>query len=349
VKSGRIAGLAGASVLLVSLSCISSVGAQATENEPETIEMVNEAGLVERVEVDHSPSVKKSEKGTAEKSKKGTYDLSELEGELIPPSLPLNLANAEMDTPPYAQPLPPEHLIPDEDFGTMSVIGTDTRVKVSNVQASPYIQTPFIGYERGGQWFLCTGYLIGRYAIATAAHCLYQGGQYSTQMSVYFGLEGTSAVAGCGIDHYSVPSQWTSSQSHEYDWGVVQLNCNAGEVFGHYGFMNPGTGPFGTGFKVTGYPGDKAANGGYTMWQDTGSIDIGDDRKLWYRIDTAGGQSGAPIWYPSGTACGNCAIGVHAYGVSPSFAYPTYNSGSRITNEVASVFTTYRNGWVTRA
>lgn len=94
-----IAGLAGATVLLVSLSFHSTAGAQATENEPETIEMVNESGLVASVEVDQSPEIQKSKDGKVKKSKKGTYDLSELEGELLSPYLPPNLVNAQMDTP----------------------------------------------------------------------------------------------------------------------------------------------------------------------------------------------------------------------------------------------------------
>ena len=57
--------------------------------------------------------------------------------------------------------------------------------------------------------------------------------------------------------------------------------------------------------------------------------------KVFYRIDTAGGQSGAPIFEPdrfASTGCnGACALGIHAYGVGGG---STVNSGTRINASV---------------
>lgn len=278
-------------------------------------------------------------------SSAGTGDLADLVGGDVDVAVPAEVQEAIKEFAPAEKAaVSPGAVMP------FSVIGADSRYQVANVTSSPYVQTPFIYYSRGGSNYLCTGWLVGPYAIATAGHCLYQDGQYSTNIQVYFGFSGTSAVAGCLTDHVSIPSQWTSGYAHEHDWGVVQLNCNAGRVFGYYGYKVPVEGPGGSDYRVTGYPADKASGGGYTMWQDVGPVVAVTANKLWYAMDTAGGQSGGPVWRPeTGTSCGNCVVGIHAYGVGLGGPYGSYNSATRITSSTFATLNVYRSGWVSAA
>lgn len=116
---------------------------------------------------------------------------------------------------------------------------------------------------------------------------------------------------------------------------TVQLNCNAGEVFGHYGFRDIGSILGGT-WTVTGYPGDKVDDSGYSMWQDSGALNTIHPNRIYYSMDTAGGQSGGPLWrLESGTSCGNCVIGIHTLGHGVS------NSATRINATVAAAFKQY--------
>lgn len=72
--------------------------------------------------------------------------------------------------------------------------------------------------------------------------------------------------------------------------------------------------------------------------------------KLWYAMDTAGGQSGGPVWRPeTGTSCGNCVVGIHAYGVGLGGLYGSYNSATRITSSIFATLNVYRSGWVSAA
>lgn len=202
---------------------------------------------------------------------------------------------------------------------------------------------PFIGYlGADGKHYLCTGWLNGPHSVVTAGHCLYNAGP-ATEFAVYFGLDGTGAVAACTTTYAYAPSQWTTTHSQEYDWGVLQLNCNAGEVFGYLGFRTPTIADYiGVSYFVTGYPGDKAVGGSYTMWQAGQPITNtdGSSRRLFYGTDTAEGQSGAPIWRVKGGTCGNCATGIDTYGVGGG---ELLNSGSRITSEVMAILVLFRD------
>ena len=276
-------------------------------------------------------------------SVEGSGDLSELGGATLDYVIPKELRDAQLDTPPYMDAVIAELEQPGFPMTPNSVIGADTRYQILNPTLAPWIRSPLILYERGGLNYMCSGWLIGTYAVATAAHCLYQSGQYSTNFQVVFGVNGYSAVAACTVDHTSFPPIWASSQHPDDDWGVIKINCNAGAVFGEFGYVIPTVGPGGGGYAVTGYPADKtSSSAGYTMWEDQGPILTVNSKRVFYNMDTFGGQSGGPVWRNE-TGCGICSSAIHAYGVGGGSAS---NSGTRITDAVKWSFDIYHAGWV---
>lgn len=218
---------------------------------------------------------------------------------------------------------------------TRAVIGNDDRTRITNVTASPYVQMPLFIFDRPGQGTsACTGWLYGNRTLATAAHCLTDGqGTWYTNFRVYFGLDGSTAHAQCGYNVLAAPTEYDGTTGSDYDWGVIVLNCNAGNVLGSMGFKALESAPSGN-WSVTGYPADKSpAN---SMWTHAAPVAVRNSNTWKYEIDTYHGQSGAPIWrLEAGTACGNCAIGIHTTGGTTS------NSGVRITNTVGSTLQAY--------
>ncbi len=75
--------------------------------------------------------------------------------------------------------------------------------------------------------------------------------------------------------------------------------------------------------NISGYPGDKPAG---TQWYDARKIASVNVRKVYYDIDTFGGQSGSAVYRIING--GRFAIAIHAYGGA------TTNSGTRIVKPV---------------
>lgn len=217
-----------------------------------------------------------------------------------------------------------------------AVIGPDQRTQVSDVKAQPYSETPLIVFKRGAESYTCTGALVGPRTVATAGHCVVDPATHtwSTEIAAYFAMSGKTYQFGCHSTTTQAPKGWTDSGDSSFDWGVIQLDCDAGAVVGHYGYRVPGEGAVeGNDWKVTGYPGDKVSQlGGYYMFQDAGPLNSYTAALFSYGIDTAGGQSGAPIWRHEAGACGNCMIGVHTMG---STVYQL-NYGTRMSAEFKS-------------
>ena len=79
--------------------------------------------------------------------------------------------------------------------------------------------------------------------------------------------------------------------------------------------------------NISGYPGDKPSG---TQWYQSSAVAALGPRKVYYTIDTAGGQSGSAAYViKDGVRYG---VAVHAYGGSSS------NSGTRITKPVFDNF-----------
>jgi V8-like Glu-specific endopeptidase len=196
-----------------------------------------------------------------------------------------------------------------------AVIGTDTRVVVPDVTVQPYSHIALLLIDSGNGRYVCSGSLVAEDVLVTAQHCLYDLGGTAgpvAGVTAVFGSDGAREGFACTGHDPVVPKVWSGAQPAE-DWGVLDLDCNAGAVVGHFGHRDPGqdAAPEGD-WSLTGFPADKRTPAGYPMYTASGPISNFGTQQFAYTISTAGGQSGAPIWRAEpGTSCGNCLVGVH--------------------------------------
>jgi V8-like Glu-specific endopeptidase len=83
--------------------------------------------------------------------------------------------------------------------------------------------------------------------------------------------------------------------------------------------------------NISGYPGDKPVG---TQWFHSNSIKSVASNTFKYDVDTAGGQSGAPVWMFIGTD--RTAVGIHTNGDLAG------NSATRVTSDVAASINAWR-------
>ncbi len=224
--------------------------------------------------------------------------------------------------------------------GQESVIGVDSRVRITNTTAYPsraiaYLVVTFSNGSRGS----CTGWYIGPGVLATAGHCVYgRPGGWARYINVYPGRNGNLAPYGYTTKRrvWSVTG-WTSSGDWNYDYGAIQTNTYKGNTVGWFGFFWQSSNVFSGVYNVRGYPGDKPAG---TLWTMAGYVSPVWTRKLFYRMDTAGGQSGSPLY--QNRAAGPYGAGIHAYGAYTIGNYQ-YNSATRITQAAFNNLVAWRN------
>ncbi|MGQ0837752.1 trypsin-like serine peptidase [Actinokineospora sp.] len=226
--------------------------------------------------------------------------------------------------------------------GVNSVIGADGRVQESGPSTYPWGAIAHLETNQGG----CTGFMLSRDVLVTAGHCVHWGGQWVTSYTVTPGRTGNTKPFGTcsgGINDVWTTGNWINGYPSDHDYGIVKLTCDIGYSTGWFGWWyNPSENLVNQYFYVEGYPGDKPYG---TMWWDGDTTYSQTANKLWYWIDTAGGQSGSPVYHYNSVTpglCGGwCVTGIHTSGVAGS--NPT-NSGTRFRPDVMS----FINYWISR-
>lgn len=147
--------------------------------------------------------------------------------------------------------------------------------------------------------FIGSGAIIDAYHVLTCGHCVYiqDNGGWVSQVRVIPGKAGSTRPFGLAYaTYYRTYTEWIQFEMAEHDWAIITLDRTIGNQTGWMGRKTAlPTDPIYTGtLHTAGYPGD-LDNGEY-MYYDSDVGDRADSFNHWFWMDTAGGQSGSPVW-----------------------------------------------------
>ncbi len=226
----------------------------------------------------------------------------------------------------------------NEDRALEVVIGADDRIRINNTSAYPWrMHCSLRIVASTGKVYIGTGWFIGPRTIMTAGHCvfLHNEGGWAKSITVMPGRNGSSLPYGASVaTHLRSVTGWTQSKSADNDYGCIILpeNNPLGNKTGWFGFAYMGDSALKAKYvNLSGYPGDKPAG---TQWYHSRKVKSVTSRRVFYEIDTAGGQSGSAVYYIQDNK--RYAVGVHAYGASSG------NSATRITKGVFNMMQTWK-------
>lgn len=240
-----------------------------------------------------------------------------------------------------------------------SVIGTDERTRILATELPPWRMICALRITSGfGLGFVGTGWFVGPRTIVTAGHCVHDSGQggWASRIEVSPGRDGEEFPFGTvTATRFSTTDRWIENRDPDFDYGCIHLSEPLGHRTGWFGFaVLPQDELEGALVNISGYPGDKFPVG-TQQWFHANRVLHVSERRVFYDVDTFGGQSGSPVWiYPdTEPAChakdtpgeaAPVAIGIHAYGIggTPTSLGITANSAPRIIPEVFDVI----QGWI---
>lgn len=214
-----------------------------------------------------------------------------------------------------------------------TVHGTDDRVQITNTAVYPWrAHASLLIVAADNSRWIGTGWFIGPHTLMTAGHVVHIKNSgvpgrdgWVKSIQVMPGRDGAKLPYGSATStNFRSVTGWTSGGSEEHDYGAIIIPTDLGATTGTFGFgvYDDATLLAGVG-NIAGYPGDKPAG---TLWYASRTIASVAARKVYYDIDTAGGQSGSAVYR---IVNGNrYAVAVHAYGGSVT------NSGTRIVQAV---------------
>jgi glutamyl endopeptidase len=214
-----------------------------------------------------------------------------------------------------------------------TVHGPDDRVHITNTSIYPWrAHASLLITARDNSMWIGTGWFIGPHTLMTAGHVVFIKNSgvpgrdgWVRSIQVMPGRNGSSLPYGSVTSsNFRSVTGWTTSGDENYDYGAIIIPTELGSTVGWFGFgVYSDSDLLSAVGNISGYPGDKPAG---TQWYDSRRIASVNSRKVYYDIDTAGGQSGSAVYRIING--GRYGIAVHAYGGA------TTNSGTRIVSPV---------------
>jgi glutamyl endopeptidase len=224
-------------------------------------------------------------------------------------------------------------------IGSEAVVGEDQR-SPAPANTHPYraIASLRITAADDSQW-IGTGWFISQRTLVTAGHCvciknssLARRNGFVKSIEVTPARNGSEKPFGSAIaTTFHAPAEWSEDGNPNHDYGVIILDEPLSNTIGAFGFgVYTDAQLLAVTANVSGYPDDKVSG---TQWFHSHKLSNVNALKVFYEVDTAGGQSGAPVWRIINRR--RFAFAIHAYGGK------TTNSGTRITPAVHANLTAW--------
>jgi len=212
-----------------------------------------------------------------------------------------------------------------KDDGSLElVMGGDDRISISPTTAYPWRCICSIDVFGGkGVYWSGTGWIAGPRLVITAGHVVFphQVARWPNTIWVSPGADGLQSPYGSSIGMmvWAHP-RWVNYQDSAYDIGAIILpeSIQYGQILGSFGILIPDDSTLkNCPLNLCGYPADRPY---HTLWYHSRIATLLSPDYIFYDIDTAGGQSGSPIWvryknhpfivgiHTTGSVTGNSAV-----------------------------------------
>lgn len=176
-----------------------------------------------------------------------------------------------------------------------AVFGSDDRTTISKPGVYPYSAVAYIEvHGKCGCDWTCSGFMISKNAMATAAHCLVceDHDQWVDYMTMYFGYKNAKNYTYRYTDpttYWHDPSYQSNTYLVNEDYAYLKLQKNVGDKVGWFGVRHSTPPAYAETFSISGY-----RHG--VLKSSYGSITQEGTKLFKYTIDTEPGYSGCPVY-----------------------------------------------------
>ena len=211
------------------------------------------------------------------------------------------------------------------------VFPPDDRLRVSPTTSYPWRSVcKILVTAQNGSKYEGTGAIIDNFHVLTCGHLVHikDAGGWVSDLTAIPGMDGSLEpyLSAKGV-YFRSYTGWTQDEMSEHDWALITLDRSLGKFTGWMGVQteDPSNSIYMGGVNTAGYPGD--LNDGQYMYKTYDTGDGADEYNHYYWLDSAGGQSGSPVWLFDGS--NRYILTIHAYsrlGVASNF-------GTRLNTE----------------
>ena len=226
-----------------------------------------------------------------------------------------------------------------------SILGdVDRRKQILETDVTPWRMICSLDItSQSGFSYVGTGWFAGPRTVITAGHCVFDPvelGGWAREIKVIPGRNGDAPVPfGEGVSSsFSTTDRWLEAQDPDFDYAAIHLNEDLGTAVGNFGIgVLPDSELQNRLVNISGYP--FSPGEGKSQYFHANRVKALTPRRLFYDVDTLGGQSGSAVWAYLDGSDDPVVVGIHAYGVGgvPANLNVVANSGPRILPEVLDI------------